>query len=104
MPLRGEKRLHDETPPASGKLRPHPALLLRIKSKTTVALAYADKLNLPYVRADAICASLDPTEPANTLVVASPELIEALAELWPYPILCTGLSATVFSSGIVMMK
>jgi predicted ABC-type ATPase len=49
--------------------------------KTTVALAYADELHLPYVGADAIAASLNPTDPARAQVAASREFIGTLAEL-----------------------
>ena len=49
--------------------------------KTTVALEYAEELGLPYVGADAIAASLNPTDPASVRVAASREFIGTLAEL-----------------------
>ncbi|MCA9201216.1 MAG: AAA family ATPase [Planctomycetales bacterium] len=46
--------------------------------KTTLALEYADELVLPYVGADAIAATLNPTDPAAAEIAAARQFIRTI--------------------------
>lgn len=48
--------------------------------KTTLALEYADELDLPYIGADAIAATLEPTNPAAARIPAARQFIRSFKD------------------------